>query len=223
MDRILEFIVRSFSYNYSCNLVPITGSIRSDFLSKDCFQHLLSIDISGDVFEVPVTMKEAALHIKSRRYSEICMPIVNNNTHFVITRRTIAPIMRDFLSSKSKSVQAVITSKGDKYYGCPGLILDQDYNPLIVCTCVISDGVVIAHRCRIGNNVFIHQDRLIEKTIFKKFLPTLVTDYANMESKFDGIFIGDINLVIKPVVPVPNKDINEDINKFLVDNISDII
>lgn len=223
MDRILEFIVRSFSYNYSGNIIPIATNIYSNFLSKDCFQHLLSIDISGDVFEVPVTMKEAALHIKSMEYSEICMPIVNNNEHFVITRRTIAPIMRDFLSSESKSVQAVITSKGERYYGCPGLILDQDYNPLIVCTCVISNGVVTAYRCRIGNNVFIHQDRLIEKTIFKKFLPTLVTDYANMESKFDGIFIGDINLVIKPVVPVPNKDINEDINKFLVDNISDII
>lgn len=163
------------------------------------------------------------MYAKSKDYSEIYVPLLNNNVQTVISRRTVGPIMRDFLSSAMPSFQAIITSKGERYYGCPGIILDQDYNPLMVLTCVIYHGGVINYRCRISNDVFVHQDRLIEKTIFKKFLPTLAVEFTNTESKFDGVFVGDINLVIKPVAPTPNKDINEDISKFLIENIGDII
>ena len=221
MDMILEFIRRSFTYSYSP--VPIPDNRYSNFVSKDCFQHLISVDISEDIMEVPVILKGVAIKAKSENCSEICFPIINNNMPPVIRRRTISPIMRDFLSSQRLSFQAIITSKGERYYGCPGIILDQDYNPLIVLTYVISKEAVISYRCRISNIVFAHQDKLIEKTIFKKFLPTLATEFTNTESKFDGVFIGDLNLVIKPSVPSPNKDINEDINKFLIENIEEII
>lgn len=221
MDAIFDFITRSFNRDYSS--IPITNSIHSDFISKDCFQHLLSFDISEDIVEVPAIFRSTAMYAKSKDYSEICVPLLNNNVQTVISRRTVGPIMRDFLSSVMPSFQAIITSKGERYYGCPSIILDQDYNPLMVLTCVICHGKVINYRCRISNDVFVHQDRLIEKTIFKKFLPTLAVEFTNTESKFDGIFIGDFNLVIKPVAPTPNKDINEDISKFLIENIGDII
>lgn len=221
MDRIFEFITRSF--NYTCNSNPILNNAHSDFISKDCFQHLFSIDISGEIIEVPAILRKVAIHAKSENYSGICVPVINNNMETVISRRTVGPIMRDFLNSTQCSVQAVITSKGERYYGCPGIILDQDYKPLLVLTCVIFKGTVINYRCRISNNVFTHQDKLIEKTIFKKFLPTLATDFTNIESKFDGVFIGDFNLVVEPVIPSPNKDINEDINKFLIENIEEIV
>lgn len=221
MDAIFDFITRSF--NRDCSSISITNSIHSDFISKDCFQHMLSIDISGDIFEVPTIFRSTATYAKSKGCSEICVPLLNNNIQTVISRRTVGPIMRDFLSSAMPSFQAIITSKGERYYGCPGIILDQDYNPLLVLTQVISKGRTTNYRCRISNDVFVHQDRLIEKTIFKKFLPTLAVEFTNTESKFDGVFVGDINLVIKPVAPTPNKDINEDISKFLIENIGDII
>ena len=201
MDAIFEFITRSFNHEYSST--PVTNSIHSDFMSKDCFQHLLSIDISEDTPEVPAIFRNTAVYAKSKDYSEICVPLLNNTVQTVISRRTVGPIMRDFLSSAMPSF--------------------QDYNPLLVLTCVIYHGRVINYRCRISNDVFVHKDRLIEKTIFKKCLPTLAVEFTNTESKFDGVFVGDINLVIKPVAPTPNKDINEDISKFLIENIGDII
>lgn len=221
MDRIFEFIRMSFNYEYRSS--PITVNTRSNFISKDCFQHLLYVDISKATFEVPIILRNAALYAKYNGYSEICMPIMNNNVESIISRRTVSPIMRDFLNSNSLSIQAIITSKGERYYGCPGLILDQDYNPLLVLTCEISNNKLTKHRCRISNDVFSHQDKLIEKTIFKKILPTLAAEYASFDSRFDGVFVGNINLIVKPIAPTPNKDVNKDINKFLIDNIGDII
>ena len=221
MDMIFEFIRMSFNYEYSSTL--ITASAHSNFISKDCFQHLLCVDISKDTFEVPIILRNAALSAKYNGCSEICMPIMNNNVESVISRRTVSPIMRDFLNSTPLSIQAVVTSKGERYYGCPGLILDQDYNPLLVLTCEFFNNTLTKYRCRISNDVFSHRDKLIEKTIFKKILPTLATEYASFDSRFDGVFVGNINLIVKPIVPTPNKDVNKDINKFLIDNIGDII
>ena len=221
MDRVLRFIKNSF--DWGVGTTHIMESIYSDFTSKDSFQHLLYVDISEDVFEVPVVIRNIALLAKHDGYSEVCMPIMNNNTPSVKSRRTVGPIMLDFLNNRPLSFQAIVTSKGERYYGCPGLILDQDYNPLLVLTYECYGGEVIKYRCRISNNVFVYQNKLIEKTISKKFIPVLTTEYASSEDKFDGVFIGNINLVVKPVVPTPNKDINEDINKFLIDNVEDLL
>lgn len=221
MDRILEFITRS--YGYYSGESGIINNVYSDFDSKDCFQHLFSVDISGDVVEVPVFLRNVAKYAIPRNYSEISLPIMNNNREPIISRRCVGTIMNDFLYSERLTVQPVVTTKGERYYGCPGIVLDQDYNPLIVLTCVISGGQVVNYRCRVSNIVFVHPDKLIEKTIIKKFLPTLATEFASTTPQFEGIFIGDINLVVKPVAPTPNKDINEDIKKFLIENIEEII
>lgn len=221
MDEVFNFIIRSFNEVY--NTSPIDLNKYRNFESKDCFQYLLSIDIAKDTYEVPAILTNVAIQAKLKGYSEVCMPIINNNSQAIINRRTLKPIMKDFLNSSYKSIQAVKTSKGDIYYGYPGIILDQDYDPLIVFTCVISKGTIINYRCKISNKVFIHQNNLMEKAILKKFLPTLTTEFVDIEPRFEGVFIGDINLVVKPTTPPFNKDINEDINNFLIENIEDII
>ena len=221
MDRILNYIGYSFRNGFLLN--RIEDLKHNNLETKDCFQHLLIVDISNDTYEVPCFLKLDAITRKLNRYTELCVPIINNNTHGVIPRRMVGTIIRDFQNSKIPGIQTVVTSKGDIYHGCPGLILDKDFNPLLVLTCVITEGKVVKYRCRISNSVFEHKDRLIEKAIFKTFIPTLTTEFANNEPLYEGIFIGDINLLVKPTVPSPNKDINEDIHKFLIDNIDGIL
>lgn len=221
MDIISDYIRHSFCYSFGIG--PIVYNKNSDFISKDCFQYLLHVDISEDVFEVPVILKNVVSSARINGCSEIYIPVANNNRVPIINRKTVRPILKDFLNSTYQDVQAIITSKGEKYYGCPGLILDSDGNPLFVATCKLSGGKVIEYRCRISSNIYTNRNNLLEKAIFNKFLPALSIEYAGYNPKFTGVFIGDINLVVKPVVPTFNSDINEDINKFLADNIEEIL
>lgn len=234
MNRILDFLYTSFRYwdrnNYRHPLVtPIVELRGKNLESKNCFQHFITVDISEDIIEVPVMFKDIAIAAKAEEYSELCLPIIDNPGYPFTNRRSAGTAFLDFTNACNFSINTIISSKGYKYHGYPGLILDEHYNPLFVVTCVISEGEVIKYKCRIDNKVFINSDRFIEKAIIKQVIPLLATEhfFDNDDSvSYGGATIEDINLTVSPTFFM-NKDVYQDItdnvNDFLLKNIDDIL
>nr|DAF16293.1 MAG TPA: hypothetical protein [Crassvirales sp.] len=234
MNRILDFLYASFSYwdhnNYRHPLVTPIMELRGKNLeTKDCFQHFITVDISGDIIEVPVMFKDIAIAAKTEGYSELCLPIINNVGYPLTSRRSAGTTFLDFTNACYFNINTVVNSKGFKYHGYPGLILDEHYNPLFVVTCVISEGEVIKYKCKIDNKVFINSDRFIEKAIIKQVIPLLATEHFFDDDdsvSYGGATIENINLTVSPTFFM-NKDVYQDItdnvNDFLLKNIDDIL
>ena len=183
----------------------------------------------GDIIEVPVMFKDIAIAAKAEGYEELCLPIISNVGYPITNRRSAGTAFLDFTNACYFNINTVVNSKGFKYHGYPGLILDEHYDPLFVVTCVISEGEVIKYKCKIDNKVFINSDRFIEKAIIKQVIPLLATEhfFDNDDSvSYGGATIEDINLTVSPTFFM-NKDVYQDItdnvNDFLLKNIDDIL
>lgn len=157
-------------------------SYESSSLSK-----FATFDISGNVITVPAAIARIALRRKSEGYDTIVWPIVEHPGSSNFTRRNANTIMED-LSHESLNFQKVITSKGNSYYGTKGMILDEQFRPLVIAmlelaeeTRVIEGGNYTgffpkkAKLC-LDYKVF-SSDNILEKTILKQVIPY----YANEE------------------------------------------
>lgn len=231
MNRILDFLYASFRYwdhnNYRHPLVTPIMELRGKNLeTKDCFQHFITVDISGDIIEVPVMFKDIAIAAKTEGYSELCLPIINNVGYPLTSRRSAGTAFLDFTNACYFNINTVVNSKGFKYHGYPGLILDEHYDPLFVVTCVISEGEVIKYKCKIDNKVFINSDRFIEKAIIKQVIPLLATEHFFDDVLYEGATMENINLTVSPTFCMNEnvyQDITDNVNDFLLKNIDDIL
>ena len=130
------------------------------------------------------------------------------------------------------------------YYGGKGIILDGNFNPLLLCTLLArivkeEGGDVLTYYrpvCHINPKVFIESDKLVNKGIIKKLIPY----YSNYDTCFPRgirrntnndpesekvkVIIDDFShLFIEPVKPTPSSCSNESLNQCLVDNVEDIL
>ena len=157
------------------------------------------------------------------------------------TTRTADSIVNIFFSRTTfnQRLQKVTTNKGEVYYGGKGIILDKDFNILLLCTIACRK---IEHGGRqmmsyykpmihISPQVFLRNEGLINKSILKKIVPFYIShniDGINTRDYFwDGIpegtkpqvLIDDVNRFIEyPVKPSPQKCSDDVLNQLLIDN-----
>ena len=220
--------------------------------NHNAFNRLFVIDVSSDEIEVPVFAKSAVESVVRDKLefpyvshvNKIIIPMyVNTDTQ---SRRTADSIVGEFFSrvNFNQRLQKVITNKGEVYYGGKGIILDKDFNILLLCTLVcrrmeyrgrqvMSYYKPIIH---VSSQVFLRGEGLINKSILKKIIPFYVSQnigpvYTNPSFVSDipegtkpQILIDDVSKLIEnPVKPTPQKCSDDVLNQILADNADDVL
>ena len=218
--------------------------------SNNVFRRSLVIEINDDEVEIPVIARE---HFESLVLEKIDYPLV------VGTKRIILPLYDNALSQERRTFDSIImqmfnnvrfdmrlqkitTNKGEVYYGGKGIIFDESYAPLLLCTLTARRGhteeggnSMVYYRpvCHVSPKVFLESNKLINKGIIKKLIPLYTSrevsfpNYkfgSNQESKNVKLVVDNFDkFFIEPTKPPQSATTNDALNKCLIDNIDDIM
>ena len=254
-DRFVYEMTRPFYASQSTNLdTSLESGLTLD--SNNVFSRSLVVDITGDDIEIPSIIRTHCenfirnnlVYSFIQKAERIILPLYINSNN--LNKRTFNSIIKEFFCQVSfnQRLLKVTTDKGETYYGGRGLILDEKFNPLLMCglkarKVVIEDddGTEIVSMqyyrtiCRVSPVVFAEPDRLINKGIIKKLIPLYTTEDIRFPISNSGIsnspnsmkvevIIDDFSkFFITPIAPTPSKCSNDALNKCLNDNIEDIL
>ncbi len=230
MDRIREFVIESFRH-YNISPDDSVDYLYNNFSNNDVFQQFLVAHTDPNGGEIPIIFNSLARRCFEYKH-KLMLPLFANGTEQVRIRRLVATILSDFLCTNyATRLQCVKTNKGDKYYGAPGLILDKNFNPLLVLTVkyklnpdvfLLKDAECI---CHINRSIFANQDGLLEKAICKKIIP-LYAENSHIDVIMGNYYVGhDCNTTIvidscdqfieRPIIPTPSNSDDNSINDFI--------
>lgn len=251
-----------YSWRYRADLRDIftntryyrESSMLSTFVThnqNNVYKHSLVVDVTKDEVEFPVIARQLFENVLIRRFSRnlnckverVILPLyVNNGTQ---ERRTSDSIIHQFFTTQfSERITKITTSKGEVYYGGKGLILDSNFNPLLMCSLVGNiegenkDRLVYKKALiRVSPQVFTDATKMIHKSIIKKMIPFYVSEgidfhmstttqaiTANLTNSKPQVVIEDFSrFFISPVRPFASQCSQEALNKVLIDNIEDIL
>lgn len=218
--------------------------------SNNVFRRSLVVEVNNDEVEIPVIIRE---HLESLIQEKIDYP------RAVITKRIILPLYDNTPSQErrtfgsiitqlftnvgySKRLQKITTSKGEVYYGGKGIIFDESYAPLLLCTLTArkvhteeGNNSMVYYRplCYVSPKVFLESDKLVNKGIIKKLIPFYVSREVyfpngvfgtNPESKKVKVIVDSLDkFFIEPIKPTPSATTNDALNECLIDNMDDIM
>ena len=190
-------------------------------LEEDAFPAFLEVDISGNNFEVPTPLIPYVASAKMAGYTKLVYNLVNGADNIgrrTFHKKTINTIFRQFddASNSTMRLAHVITSKGLHYYGCRGMILNGNYEPLMLCTLEVEydaahNTVNLSYpKCRLSYKVFEDASNIVEKTIIKQVIPYYANEGIDIFYKREyfghrvpvEIVIGHMgSMIVKPMVP----------------------
>ena len=218
--------------------------------SNNVFRRSLIIEVNDDEIEIPVIARNylEGLVLEKIHYpssvgtKRIILPLYDNAPSQ--ERRTFDSIITQLFTNVgySKRLQKITTSKGEVYYGGKGIIFDESYAPLLLCTLTArkvhteeGGNSMVYYRpvCHVSPKVFLESDKLINKGIIKKLIPFYTSrevslpDYkfgVNPESKKVKVVVDNFDrFFIEPVKPTPSATTNDALNECLIDNMDDIM
>lgn len=218
--------------------------------SNNVFRRSLIIEVNDDEVEIPVIARgyleslvlERIHYPSSIGTKRIILPLYDNAPS--LERRTFDSIITQLFTNVgySKRLQKITTSKGEVYYGGKGIIFDENYAPLLLCTLTArkihteegGDNMVYYRPvCHVSPKVFLESDKLINKGIIKKLIPfytnreVSLPDYkfgVNPESKKVKVVVDNFDkFFIEPIKPTPSATTNDALNECLIDNMDDIM
>ena len=216
------------------------------------FNKLFVIDVSSEEIEVPVFARYSVESVIRNKFE---FPFIKHVDKIVIPmyvnipnkfRRTADSIVSDFFlnTNFNQRLQKVTTNKGEVYYGGKGIILDKDFNILLLCTLACrrmeyGDRQVMSYYkpiVHVSPQLFLGDKGLLGKSILKKIIPFYVSqdiDGIYTHAYFmDNIPIGtkpqilidDVSKFIEnPIKPTPQKCSDDVLNQILIDNIDDVL
>ena len=211
---ISDNVKRSLSNFLSFNVNVLTSNFDLISPTGHFSRYITEIDNDG-IKEVP-----SYNIIVSNKYSYL-FPL----DYVPIVRKTFGIIIKDL--SIYRGVGALNQTKdkdGNIYYGCRGLILDSDFNPLVLTTINYKgEGkeLVKTFTVRISPKVFL-RDSIMEKGIQKYLLEFCSSNqfigYLREWVQPNIIISNDIDKFIQ-CPPIPNSiNTNNDIQEFLINN-----
>lgn len=220
--------------------------------SNNVFRRSLVVEVNDDEVEIPVIAREHFEMLVSdnlaypitTRIQKIILPLYNNALDQ--ERRTFDSIIKQLFTNVGygKRLQKITTSKGEVYYGGKGIIFDESYTPLLLCTLTAKSvhtednrNTMVYYRpvCHISPKVFLESDKLINKGIIKKLIPCYTSRDVNFprsgysfssnpEDKRVKVIVDNFDkFFIEPVKPTPSVHPNDALNECLIDNIEDIM
>lgn len=162
-------------------------------------------------YEVPSLVDNFDIReiIKKSLVGDYVVPLSVINTQ---TRRTADSMLKYFFNSKIREygssyvlgLNKAVTSKGEVYYGAPGLILNKDLEPIIIGMVEYmqenSNTTFYRNVLKINPNVFVSEG-FLEKAIIKKLIPFYTR--TNIGLSTTRVEIDDISkYIVKPVSPM---------------------
>lgn len=218
--------------------------------SNNVFRRSLIIEVNDDEVEIPVIAREHFERLVSDKIKHpsaigtkrIILPLYDNAPSQ--ERRTFDSIIVQMFNNVrfDMRLQKITTSKGEVYYGGKGIIFDESYAPLLLCTltarkvCTEEGGnSMVYYRpvCHVSPKVFLESDKLINKGIIKKLIPFYTNNAvifpiygfgANPESKKVKVVVDNFDkFFIEPIKPTPSATTNDALNECLIDNMDDIM
>ena len=240
--------VRSVFNSSDCNN-PTQLERELSLDSNNVFRRSLIIEVNDEI-EIPVIARE---HFEDLVLEKINYPLA------VGTKRIILPLYDNALSQERRTFDSIImqmfnnvgfnmrlqkitTSKDEVYYGGKGIIFDESYAPLLLCTLAArkvhteeSGNSMVYYRpvCHVSPKVFLESDKLINKGIIKKLIPFYTSrevslpNYnfdVNPESKKVKVVVDNFDkFFIEPIKPTPSAITNDALNECLIDNMDDIM
>ena len=220
--------------------------------SNNVFRKSLVIEINNDEVEIPVIAREHFEELVSDNMDyptimgikRIILPLYDNTLSQ--ERSTFNSIIAHLFTNVGygQRLQKITTNKGEVCYGGKGVIFDESYTPLLLCTLtarsVHTEGngnTMVYYRpvCHVSPKVFLESDKLINKGIIKKLIPYYTnrdinpprSNYnfsSNLEDRKVKVIVDDFNkFFIEPIKPTPSACSNDALNECLIDNIDDIM
>ena len=246
--------------------IRFAHGVRSVFNSSDCynptqlerelsldsnnvFRRSLIIEVNDEV-EIPVIARE---HFEDLVLENINYPLAVGTKRIILPlydnassqeRRTFDSIIMQMFNNVgfNMRLQKITTSKDEVYYGGKGIIFDESYAPLLLCTLAArkvhteeSGNSMVYYRpvCHVSPKVFLESDKLINKGIIKKLIPFYTSEEVrfpdcmfgvNPESKKVKVVVDNFDkFFIEPIKPTPSAITNDALNECLIDNMDDIM
>lgn len=213
--------------------------------SNNVFRRSLIIEVNDDEVEIPVIARE---HFESLVSEKINYPLTVGTKRIILPlydnapsqeRRTFDSVIMQMFNNVGfdMRLQKITTSKGEVYYGGKGIIFDESYAPLLLCTLtarkVGNSMVYYRPVCHVSPKVFLESDKLINKGIIKKLIPFYTSKEVslpnrmfgvNPESKKVKVVVDNFDkFFIEPIKPTPSATTNDALNECLIDNMDDIM
>ena len=242
--------VRSVFNSSDCNN-PTQLERELSLDSNNVFRRSLIIEVN-DEMEIPVIARE---HFENLVLEKINYPLAVGTKRIILPlydnalsqeRRTFDSIIAQLFTNVGydKRLQKITTNKGEVYYGGKGIIFDESYTPLLLCTLTArsvhtedNSNAMVYYRpvCHVSPKVFLESDKLINKGIIKKLIPCYTSRDINFPSsnyrfssnpdnrKVKVIVDNFDKFFIKPIKPTPSATTNDALNECLIDNIDDIM
>lgn len=218
-------------------------------LSEMCRKFLV-VDISPDnqEFEIPVIARSPVLEVLRREFrnrtgiNRVVLPLYSTVT---VQKRSADSAFQYIvrLATFNKRLLKIITSKGQTYYGGYGILLDADWNPLMLATLlaykepVSGSTAPILHYYKavlhVSPKVFLNQTDLLEKSIIKKVIPFYLTNPIGIVSTGMGAEsdrLGTVQIEVDdmsrffhtPGIPKPDTYSDEEMNRILAEHAKEI-
>ena len=240
--------VRSVFNSSDCNN-PTQLERRLSLDSNNVFRRSLIIEVN-DEMEIPVIARE---HFEDLVLEKINYPLAVGTKRIILPlydnassqeRRTFDSIIMQMFNNVgfNMRLQKITTSKDEVYYGRKGIIFDESYAPLLLCTLTArkihteeSGNSMVYYRpvCHVSPKVFLESDKLINKGIIKKLIPFYTSKEVsfpncmfgvNPESKKVKVVVDNFDkFFIEPIKPTPSAITNDALNECLIDNMDDIM
>lgn len=219
--------------------------------SNNVFRRSLVIEVNNDGVEIPVIARahfESLVSYNMAHHTmgikRIILPLYDNAPSQ--ERRTFDSIISQLFTNVGygKRLQKITTNKGEVYYGGKGIIFDENYTPLLLCTLTArsvhtedNGNTMVYYRpvCHVSPKVFLESDKLINKGIIKKLIPCYTSRDVNFpignlrfdsdpESKKVQVIVDNFDkFFIEPIKPTPSATTNDALNECLIDNMDDIM
>ena len=253
MEFSLRFVYNVMNvFNYSESNNPDHLGMNLSLDSNNVFRRSLVIEVNNDEVEIPVIARRHFEEVVSNNLAhptimgvkKIILPLYDNAPSQ--ERRTFDSIINQLFYNVGydKRLQKITTSKGEVYYGGKGIIFDESYTPLLLCTLIArsehsegNDNTMVYYRpvCHVSPKVFLESDKLINKGIIKKLIPCYTSRDVNFprnnlrfssspEDKKVKVIVDNFNkFFVEPIKPTPSVITNDALNECLIDNMDDIM
>ena len=247
--RFVHSAISVFNSNESGSTSQLGNDLSLD--SNNVFRRSLIIEVNNNEVEIPVIARmhfervsDNLTHPTIVGSKKIILPLYNNAPDQ--ERRTFDVIIRQLFTNVGydRRLQKITTNRGEVYYGGKGIIFDESYTPLLLCTltarCIHTEdngNTMVYYRpvCHVSPKVFLESDKLINKGIIKKLIPCYTSRdisfprsyYSfsnNPEDRKAKVIVDNFNkFFVEPIKPTPSACSNDALNECLIDNIDDIM
>ena len=248
--RFADNVMGVFNSGESGNPARLEMNLSLD--SNNVFRRSLVIEVNNDEVEIPVIARghfeklvsDNMAHPAIMGIKRIILPLYDNAPSQV--RRTFDSIITQLFTRVryGERLQKITTNKGEVYYGGKGIIFDESYTPLLLCTLTArsvhtedNGNTMVYYRpvCHVSPKVFLESDKLINKGIIKKLIPYYTSrdinfprsNYifsSNPEDRKVKVIVDNFNkFFVEPIKPTPSACSNDALNECLIDNMDDIM